>query len=158
MTPLQDDVKAPREVTLVRIFDAPRALVFEVWTQPKHLEKWWGPHGFTTPLVVSDARAGGTIRIHMQGPDGTIYPMAGTYNEVIAPERVVYTSAVLGEDGQALFEIRNTAKFEDENGKTKLTIHAVVVKATSAAEQYLEGMEEGWSQSLERLAAYLPKA
>jgi uncharacterized protein YndB with AHSA1/START domain len=59
-------VRAEREVTITRVFDAPRALVFKAWTDPKHLAKWWGPQGYTNPVCEFDARVGGVIRIHMK--------------------------------------------------------------------------------------------
>ena len=67
------------ELVLTRIFDAPRELLFKVWTDPKHVSQWWGPHGFANPICELDLRPGGTILIHMRGPDGTVYPMTGVY-------------------------------------------------------------------------------
>jgi uncharacterized protein YndB with AHSA1/START domain len=66
-----------QELVLTRVFDAPRELVFKVWTDPKHLARWWGPRGFTNPVCELDLRPGGAILIHMRGPDGTVYPMTG---------------------------------------------------------------------------------
>jgi uncharacterized protein YndB with AHSA1/START domain len=74
---------AERELTITRVFDAPRALVFEVWTDPKHLAQWWGPQGFTNPVCEFDARVGGELRIHMRGPDGSIYPMKRSHDRSI---------------------------------------------------------------------------
>ena len=65
---------AIRDLTLVRTFDAPRDLVLEAFSEPRHLAQWWGPHGYTNPLCELDARPGGAFRIHMCGPDGTIHP------------------------------------------------------------------------------------
>src|SRR4029079_8753997 len=64
-----------REVTLTRIIDAPRALVWAAWTEPEHMAPWWGPHRFTTPVCEMDVRPGGKMLIHMKAPDGTVYPM-----------------------------------------------------------------------------------
>ena len=69
------------EVVLTRVFDAPRALVFKIWTEPHHLAKWWGPRDFTNPVCELDVRVGGKILIHMHAPDGTVYPMTGTFRE-----------------------------------------------------------------------------
>src|SRR5262249_39089110 len=66
---------AERELTFVRTFDAPRDLVFSMWTDPKHLAQWWGPHQFDNPVCEADARAGGALLIHMRGPDGSIHVM-----------------------------------------------------------------------------------
>lgn len=143
------------DLTITRVFDAPRDLVFQVWTDPKHVAKWWGPHHFTNPVCELDVRVGGAIRIHMRGPEGTVYPMSGVFNEINPPERLVFTSAPLDENGERLFELLTTVVFEEQGKKTKLTLHVHVLTATSEAAQYLDGMEEGWNQSLERLAEVL---
>jgi uncharacterized protein YndB with AHSA1/START domain len=142
---------------LTRVFDAPRELVWKVWTDPKHVARWWGPHGFTNPVCELDVRPGGAIRIHMRGPDGTVYPMTGVYLEVIEPERIVFTSATLGTDGNPMFEVLTTVTFAEQGGKTKQILHARVIKMTAQAAPYLKDMEAGWTQSLERLAESLAK-
>ena len=83
----------PRELTLTRILDAPRELVFKLWTEPHHLAQWWGPHGFTNPVCELDARAGGAIRVHMRAPDGTTFPMGGAFEEIVPPKRLVFTTS-----------------------------------------------------------------
>src|ERR1700730_7092158 len=83
---------AERELKITRVFDAPREMVFKAWTDPKLLAQWWGPKGFTNPVCELDVRPGGAIRVHMRGPDGTVYPMTGVYQEVVEPERIVFTS------------------------------------------------------------------
>jgi uncharacterized protein YndB with AHSA1/START domain len=146
------------EVKLTRVFDAPRRLVFQVWTDPKHVAQWWGPHGFTSPRCEWDARTGGAIHIDMRGPDARIYPMAGTFQEVLEPERLVFTCSALDEVGHPLFEVETIVSFAERGGKTSLTMQARVVKSTAGVMQYIQGMEAGWTQSLERLEAYLAKA
>jgi uncharacterized protein YndB with AHSA1/START domain len=143
-----------RELTLTRIINAPRSLVFKVWTDAKHLVQWWGPKGFTNPICEIDLRSGGAILIHMKGPDGTVYPMDGEYREIIEPERLVFISAALDNNGKRLFELLNTITFAEEGNKTKLTLHVSVSKILPEAAKYLDGMNQGWSESLERLAAY----
>ena len=140
-----------REVVPTRIFDAPRELVFKAWTEPERLKRWWGPFNFTNPVCEADARPGGAIRIHMCAPGGTVYPMTGVYREIAAPERLVFTSAALDESGNPMFEVLNTVTFEDQDGKTKLTLHASVTAETASAARYLGGAYRGWSESLERL-------
>jgi len=149
---------AGRELVFTRAFDAPRELVFEAWTDPKRVAQWWGPHGFTNPVCELDVRPGGAIRIDMRGPDGTVYPMTGVYQEIVAPERLAFASAALDEEGNPLFEVLTTVTFAGQGGRTTLTLQARVVKATAEAAPYLEGMEAGWTQSLERLAAHVAKA
>jgi len=147
--------KERNELVLTRVFDARREMVFKAWTDTKIVAKWWGPHRFTNPVCELDARPGGTIRIHMRGPDGTVYPMTGVYQEVVAPERIVFTSAALDAAGNPMFEMLTTVTFAEEGGKTKQILRTRVIKSTAEAPRYLAGMEAGWTQSLERLTAYL---
>jgi uncharacterized protein YndB with AHSA1/START domain len=144
-----------KELVLKRVFNAPRERVWKAWTDPRQLAQWWGPAGFTNPVCEADVRPGGAIRIDMRGPDGTVYPMTGVYREVVAPERLVFTASALDEKGRPLFEVLNTVTFAKQGGKTLLTVRAQVVNKTAGADAYLEGMEEGWSQSLVRLEALL---
>jgi uncharacterized protein YndB with AHSA1/START domain len=148
-----------RKLVLTRTFEAPRALVFKAWTDPEHLARWWGPHGFTNPVCEIDAQPGGGIRIDMTGPDGVVYPMKGVVQEIVEPERLVFAcTAHEDEAGYPGLEVRNMVTFSEHEGKTTLRLEAVVVKAAPAAAQALEGMEAGWTQSLERLAARLARA
>ena len=137
---------------MTRVFDAPRHLVFRAWTDRSQLERWWGPKGFTNPVCEVDARPGGAIRIDMRAPDGIVYPMTGTFLEIVEPERLVFISSALDSQGEPLFEVLNTVTFADEGAKTKLTLHASVSKAKPEAARHLAGMEVGWSMSLDRLA------
>ncbi len=91
----------------------------------------------------------------MRGPDGTVYPMTGTFREVAAPERLVFSSAALDAAGRPLFEVLNTITFDEAGGRTLLTVHARVTSETGDAAPYLSGQSIGWSQSLERLTALL---
>ena len=143
------------DLVLTRVFDALRELVFKAWTDPKIVAQWWGPHRFTNPVCELDPRPGGAIRIHMRGPDGTVYPMTGVYQEVVEPERIVFTSAALDAAGNPMFEMLTTVTYTEERGKTKQILRTRVIKSTAEAPRYLAGMEAGWTQSLERLTAYL---
>jgi uncharacterized protein YndB with AHSA1/START domain len=138
-----------------RDFDAPRALVFQAWTDPQHVAAWWGPHGFTNPRCDWDARPGGAIHVDMKGPDGTVYPMNGRFLEIVEPRRLVFTSAALDAAGKPLFEVHNTVTFAEQGGRTTVTIEARVDNVTSGADAYLKGMSEGWAQSLDRLAGHV---
>jgi len=142
---------------ITRVFDAPRELVFKAWTEAEHLKHWWGPKSFTNPVCEIDLQRGGTLRIDMRSPDGTVYPMTGVFQEIKAPERLVFTSVALDGAGASLFEILTTVSFEDQNGKTRLTMEARVLKTAADVSQYLDGMEEGWNQSLDGLAEFLAK-
>ncbi len=124
-----------QELVTTRIFDAPREVVFQAWTEPERLKRWWGPKGFTNPVCEVDVRPGGAIRIHMRAPDGVVYPMTGVFREVVPPERLVFTSWALDPSGEPLFEVLNMVTFADEGGKTKLTLRASVSKAKGEAAQ-----------------------
>jgi uncharacterized protein YndB with AHSA1/START domain/ketosteroid isomerase-like protein len=140
------------EVVITRTFDAPRELVFRMWTEPQHLARWWGPRGFTNPVCELDARPGGAILIHMRAPNGAVYPLTGRFREVVPSERLVFTSvAEDGEGNPALDEI-TTVTFASVGGKTKVTVHTKAVGMAPAAPAMLAGMEKGWSQSFDRLA------
>src|ERR1700689_4045546 len=89
---------AGRELTITRVFDAPRNIVFAAWTDAKQLAQWWGPTGFTNPVCEIDVRPGGAIRIDMRAPDGTIYPMTGVFVEIVPLERIVFTSFALDKE------------------------------------------------------------
>jgi len=147
----QTKPQVQREVTITRVFDAPRSLVFRMWTDPKHMAQWWGPHHFTNPVCEIDARPGGAIRIHMRGPDGVVYPMTGAFREIVEPERLVFTAVAEDSDGNPLLESLTTVTFAEQGGKTKLTVHAQAIGIAPVAAQMLAGMEAGWTQSLERL-------
>jgi uncharacterized protein YndB with AHSA1/START domain len=135
---------AHRELVITRTFDAPRKVVFAAWTDPEQLKRWWGPKDFTHPVCELDVRPGVVIRIHMRGPDGTVYPMTGVNREIVEPERRVFSSSAL--------EVLTTVTFAENGGKTELTMRASVTKTTREAAPYIKGMEQGWSQSLDRLA------
>jgi len=158
MTPTTDQAaKAPaRELTLTRVFDSPRELVFKAWTDPKHFAKWWGPDGFTNPVVELDVRPGGTIRVCMRSPQGQDFWMPGVFREVVPPERLVFT-AMVGDAANPHLEDVNTVTFTDQGGKTKVTLHTRVVKVTPEGQQFLEGMDEGWNQTLDHLGQYVGK-
>jgi uncharacterized protein YndB with AHSA1/START domain len=147
-----------RTLTLTRVFDAPRSLVFRMWTDSKHLARWWGPRGFTNPVCKADARAGGAIRIDMTGPDGAVYPMIGTFHEVVVHERLVFTAVAEDTQGNPLLRARTVVTFEAQGRRTKVTVQAHAVGIAPVAPQMLAGMEAGWTQSLDKLAEILASA
>jgi len=143
------------EVTITRVFNASRELVFKAWTDPGHLRIWWGPHGFANPVCEADARPGGSWKIVMRGPGGMEYPGGGVYLEVVEPERLVFTDNATDLEGNLLLEGHTSVTFVDEGGKTKLTLVTRAIGRVPYAPQMLAGMEAGWSQSLERLERQL---
>ena len=149
---------AERELVITRVFDAPRRLVFRMWTDPKHVAQWWGPNGFTNPVCDMDPRPGGAIRIVMRAPDGAEHPMIGTFREVMEPERLVFTNIAVDENGNHLLEGRTTVTFAEHGGKTRLTLQTRAVGLVARAVGMIEGMEAGWTQSIDRLAAHVARA
>ena len=144
-----------RDLLITRVFDAPRDLVFKAWTEPARVSQWWGPTGFTAPRCELDLRPGGAIRIDMRGPDGTIYPMGGTFRQIDEPNQLIFTSYPLDANGEPEFEGLNTVTFDEDDGKTKITLHVSVSKRTAEGDKHLAGMEPGWNLTLDCLAAYL---
>ena len=155
-----DQTKPPteRELTITRVFDAPRAVVFRAWTDAAQLAQWWGPKGFTNPVCEIDARVGGKLRIHMRGPDGSIYPMKGEFREIVPPERLAFTNIALDEAGSHILEGFTTVTFADDGGKTKMTLHTRARAVVDKAAAYLEGMEMGWTMSIDKLQVLLTRA
>jgi uncharacterized protein YndB with AHSA1/START domain len=158
MTATAQATQPQRALTLRRVFDAPRQLVFRMWTDPVHMARWWGPHDFTNPVCDLDVRAGGTIRIHMRAPDGTVHPMSGTFREVVPPERLVFDAVAEDATGKPLLEAHTVVTFEDDGGRTRLTVETRAVGRAPIAPQMLAGMEAGWTQSLARLGDILRRA
>jgi uncharacterized protein YndB with AHSA1/START domain len=149
---------AERELTITRILDAPRELVFKAWTEPEHLMRWWGPHCFTNPACEVDLRPGGKWRIVMRAPDGTEYPCGGVYREIVPPERLVFTNNAFDQQGTPLLEGLTTVTFLEVGDKTKLVLETRAVGLVSYAAQMLAGMEAGWTQSLEKLAEFVAQS
>ena len=138
-------------VNAVRLYDAPRERVFAAWTQAEHLAHWFGPRGFTIHSCEADARPGGLFRLCMRSPEGVDYWVRGAYREVLAPERLVVQCYADDAQGiQRLDEII-TVHLADEGGRTRLTLHATAAGTGREAAAMLRGMEQGWSETLERL-------
>jgi len=109
-----------REIRGTRVFDAPRELVWKVWTEPEHIGKWWGPNGFTTTTHKMEVKAGGVWRFVMHSPDGRDYQNKITFIEVVKPERLVYKHGGTGEKedrGLEPVSFHVTVIFTDEGGK-----------------------------------------
>jgi uncharacterized protein YndB with AHSA1/START domain len=178
-----------RVLIIERIFDAPRALVFEAFTDPHHLMKWWGPHGCAVISCTADPRAGGAWCISMRSPkvlpqfinrhpvapergpatshqrqsgrdvaagedEWMVERQRGVYQEVVKPERLVFTYAFEDDSGRPLHQTVVTVSFADEGGKTKLTLHQAIFETVSARDDHVRG----WSEALEHLSEYLMRA
>jgi uncharacterized protein YndB with AHSA1/START domain len=144
--------KAPEKLTTVsRVYDASPARVFEAWTKPEQLARWWGPNQFTLPECTVDFRVGGAFRMVMRG-FGQDHGFGGVYREIVPGKRLVFTSVI---DGSPDHEMMTTVTFEAlADGKTKLT----VTQTAPENEMHARGQKQGWSESLEKLAGALAGA
>jgi uncharacterized protein YndB with AHSA1/START domain len=142
-----------REITVTRVFDAPRELVFEAWTDPEQVVQWWGPFGFTTTIQEMDVRPGGVWRFVMHGPDGTNYNNHVVFEEVVKPKRLVYRHG--GGEENDIKEFHVTVTFDEDEGKTRLTLRLVAESPAERDRMVEFGALEGGKQTLERLAEYL---
>ena len=145
----------PRSIIGIREFDAPRDLVFSLWTDPKHLAQWWGPYGFTTTTHSFEMRPGGVWRFVMHGPDGRDYQNRVTFEEIVPPERIVYRHG--GGDDVEPVQFRQTVIFEDLGGsRTRITWRGDFPSVTERDRVIKEyGAGEGLMQTMARLADYV---
>lgn len=160
----------PSDIVVTRVFDAPRELVFEVWTVAEHLARWFGPRGAETPYCTVDPRPGGVIHLCHQSADGTRVWAKGAFLEVIAPERLLFTMAIVDADGRptrhpfvpdwpqdAVIETR--VSLEVVGHGTRVTVHSRVTPAEAAAlasvvfERKLA--RQGWAEVFDKLAEHL---
>lgn len=152
---------------ITRIFDAPREKVWKAWTNPEQFKKWWGPEGFTAPTAKMDVRVGGKYLHAMHGPAGTQFDKdfwsTGAYKEVVEPEKLVFSDSFADEKGNAVpathygmsegypLEMQITVSFEDQGGKTKMTLR----HEGHPGGQESEAAEAGWNGSFDKLAQSL---
>ena len=143
-----------RELVITRIFDAPQDLVFEVWTEPKHLRNWFGPNDFTLPFCEVDFREGGNYRFCMRSPDDEDHWVWGTYREIVEPERIVFTSdrEDLGDTPRSKSVV--TVTFEAVEEKTRFTFRRAIFEFADDCIEH----QGGWTERLDQLARYVEKA
>jgi uncharacterized protein YndB with AHSA1/START domain len=144
---------ADREVVITRVLDAPRELVWEAWTNPKHADKWWGPNGFVTTTESMDFRVGGEWRYLMIGSDDTRYPNHQVFKEIIPPSILVCDHG----DGERVW-FERTVTMEETNNGTLVTLRHLFPSKESrdeVVEKY--GAIEGGKQHLAKLEAYIKK-
>jgi uncharacterized protein YndB with AHSA1/START domain len=152
--------ESKHNLLIIKMLDAPLERVWRAWTDPRELQKWWGPRGVTNPVCTWEARAGGQIEIVMLAGEelgdlkGSEWPMKGTFQEITPFQKLVYTSSAIM-NGKPIIESINTVTFEEQNGKTKMTLRVVITSATLEAEGPLAGMESGWNQSIDKLVEIL---
>jgi uncharacterized protein YndB with AHSA1/START domain len=143
------DSVPPLEIVL--IFDAPRMLVYQMWSTPDHLRKWSAPKAYTIPAARTDFREGGSWHARMHGTDGQDYRVQGTYREIIEGKRIVLTHTWLDAAGKPEPETLITVVFEDYGQKTKMTF----VQEGFASAEAREGMATGWNECFDLLGAHL---
>ncbi len=150
-----------RTVTIKRVIKAPRALVWAAWTEPKHLKEWWGPEQFTNPVVEGDVKVDGEMHITMHGPKGSPWdmdmPMVKRYREIVPGKKLVFENEPLGPGGQRLIEALTSVTFADHPEGTLMEMTTSAKALTEQAVGMIGGMEQGWSQSFDKLARYLEK-
>ncbi len=143
-----------RELVAKRVFNAPRAVVFKMWSTPTHLGQWWGPKGFTTTTYNMDFKTGGEWRYCMHGPDGVDYQNTITYLKVVEPEFIAYKLGG-GKKGDSV-TLEAEVTFADEGSKTHLTMRMTFPSADvrdHVVKTY--GAKEGLDQTLGRLEEHL---
>lgn len=139
------------ELTIIRVFDAPRDLVFKMWSEGEHMKHWNCPSGFTMLSAHADFRPGGAVRADMRSPDGEVSRERGVYKEIVPNERIVMTHAWLDESDQPGHETIITVTFEDEGGKTRMNFHQTDFDTKASR----DGHEAGWNECFDKLAAHM---
>ena len=139
---------AERELTISRLLNAPRELVWEVWTKAEHIKNWWGPTGFTNTIFSMEVKPGGVWDFIMHGPDGTDYKNKSIYKEIIKPERIVFEHVSP--------KFIATITFEEKNGKTLLTWN-MLFETKEQFEKVVKTFkaDEGLKQNVVKLEDYL---
>jgi uncharacterized protein YndB with AHSA1/START domain len=148
---LQVTTPTDREVVMTRVFDAPRQLVWDAFTQPELLKKWFGPRGWSLSVCEVDLRVGGGFRFVMRGPDGQEMGMRGVYRELSSPDRSVHIESFDDYPGESTV----TAVFTEKNGKTTLTATVEYPSREVRDIVISTGMEHGAAESYDKLADLL---
>lgn len=154
-----------RELVITRIFDFPRELVWRAWTDPNHVQRWWGPMGFTSPICKNDFRVGGRYLYCMRSRDGDEYWNTGVYLEIVPMERIVHTDSFSDAEGNVVpastyglsshfpLETLLTERFEDLGGKTRFTLWQSGLPRGADSENARQGWEEAFDKLKECLEA-----
>ncbi|MCK9278069.1 MAG: SRPBCC domain-containing protein [Methanoculleus sp.] len=146
-----------------RIFAASRELVWKAWIDPELIAQWWGPRGFTAPVIRVELREGGRYLFNMRSPEGQDFWSTGVYREIVPMERLVFTDSFSDAEGNVVpastygmsgdwpRELLATVTFEEHGGGTKMTLR----EAGIPAGETLDMAEAGWNESLDKLAEVL---
>lgn len=151
-----------------RVFKAPVDLIFEVWTDPAHMQKWFSPKGTTSHYAHADIRPGGSVHYYMQMPDGSKMWAKAEYKEIVRPTKIVYNQWFSDEQGGMSVHplsptwpkmVRTTVTLEPQGNQTKLTLEWIPLDAAKEEIETFEkataGMNQGWSGTFEQLARHL---
>jgi len=141
-----------QEIVMIRVFDAPRALVFKAFTDPASIPLWWGPRSTTTIVDQMDVRPGGTWRYLHRGPGGEEYGFRGEYREIVPPERIVYTFEFEPMPGHVVVD---TVTLTEQGGRTTMTVTSHFSSREDRDGMIASGMEAGAAESWDRLAELL---
>jgi len=151
---LEVTTPSDREIALTRVFDAPRQMVFDAFSKPELLKRWFGPRGWSLVVCEVDFRVGGGFRFVMRGPDGKDMGMRGVYREISAPERSVHMESFDDYPGES----QVTAVFVERNGKTTMTATVLYPSQEIRDIVIQTGMEHGAAESYDKLAELLAEA
>ena len=138
-----------RELVVTRTIDAPARIVFEAWSKPEHIKRWFGPVGYPVTMAEMDFRVGGRYRFAMTGPNGKqMTPFGGEYLEIIPNRKIVFTDAfeLPGAEDMVMH-----VTFDERDGKTTVTFRTVFANAAQKATHVGSGMEEGIDSGLDQL-------
>ena len=142
------------ELTITRTFDAPRTLVFKMWTAAEHLSQWFCPPEFTLASITADFQPGGAWHLHMTSPDDSSYKMGGVYRGIVANEQIVMTQKWLEGTDDPDIETVITVDFADHGEKTELTFHQAVLESKASR----DSRGGGWTKFLDNLESQLENA
>ena len=158
---------AGKQLVITRVFNAPRATVFKMWTKEEHLKNWWGPAGFDLNIKQLDLKAGGIFHYSM-GSNGMEMWGQFIYVEIVPPEKLVFINTFSDEDGNITpspfmpgwpLEVINTVTFEEEEGKTTVTIkgnpHNATEEEYKVFESAIASLQQGFGGTFDRLDEYL---
>jgi len=143
------------ELRLVRVFDAPVALVWDAWVKDEHVAQWWGPRGFSITTKSKDVRPGGRWVYTMHGPDGVDYPNITTYHVVEPRAKLVYDHGAT-EDRDPLFRV--TVTFRDQDGRTEMDMTMALATPEAAREARAFIKRAGGESTWDRFGEYLEQA
>jgi uncharacterized protein YndB with AHSA1/START domain len=148
---LQVTTPSDLEIVLTRVFDAPRRMVFDAFSKPELLKRWFGPRGWSLVVCDVDLRVGGSFRFVMRGPDGKDMGMRGVYREIVAPERSVHMESFDDFPGES----QVTAVLVEKDGKTTLTATILYASKEIRDAVVKSGMGHGAAESYDKLAELL---